>query len=84
MVDLDDDANIDYAPFPDNETKKGGLKNDFAPKNEKGDDEGSDDGHSAHSFDEDDKFDQDEDHVKKFEPLKVKVGISWENVSIGT
>jgi len=82
MVDLDlDNDDVDFAPYPD--TKKGD-KYDIAPKDEKGDDDGEyvDDDHSAHSFDDDDRLE--EDHEKKFEPLRVKVGLSWENVSIKT
>lgn len=55
----------------------------MAPKDEKGDDEGyGSDEHSVHSFDDADHLE--DDHVKSFEPLRVKVGLSWENVSIKT
>jgi len=81
MVGLNLDDDVDYAPC--------GItagKNDFAPKEEKGDDDGYGSGgnsdHSTHSFDDGDKLE--DDHVKSFEPLRVKVGLSWENVSIKT
>ena len=60
---------IDYAPIPDKTQQY-----DIEPKEEKGDDDGGDD-RSNHSFDEDDNLE--DDHVKKFDTLRVKAGLSW-------
>lgn len=71
MLENDD---VNHAPFQEKTRQY-----DIEPREEKGDDEGGDD-HSAHSFDDDDHLE--DDHVKKFDTLRVKVGLSWENVSI--
>jgi hypothetical protein len=92
---------VDFGIFPGAETKgreaTNCVDNDFAPKEEKGDDDGSDEqrqdaidfyGGGAKKrpkFEFDDSEDElKDDAAKNFQDLRVKVGLSWKDITIKT